>query len=183
MDFDLVNPFYTLRPIKSKLESLGLKVITWERNTFMGLGEASSIVRPDMRWALSQNGDIIIDVGYGTHGAKIFKLLEGIDKNNLKIYGVINICKPLTSTPHQIVDYVKEFGRIDGIINNSHWGDKTDLTIINDGIKVVSEASKILGIPVIATTVEKKLAERIGPFDFMGNPIWPLTLYMKDAYW
>lgn len=149
----------------------------------MGLGEASILVRPDMRWALNRNGDIVFDVGYGTHGAKIFNLLEGAGKNDLKVYGVMNICKPLTSTVTEIVKYVKEFGKMDGLINNSHWGEKTDLKIINDGIKIVYEASKILKIPIISTTVEKKLAEKIGSFDFMNNPVWPLSLYVKDAYW
>ncbi|MDY6862783.1 MAG: hypothetical protein SV062_07315 [Thermodesulfobacteriota bacterium] len=183
VDFDLVNPFYTLRPIKDTLENLGLKVIAWGKNTFMGLGEASSLLRSDMLWALHRKGNIVFDVGYGTYGAEIFNLLEDNAEGRLNIFGVVNICKPLTSTVTGIVKYVKEFGKINGIINNSHWGDKTDITIINEGIIIVSEASKILGVPVISTTVEKKLAEKIGPADFMGNPVWPLTLYMGNAYW
>src|SRR5688572_29506338 len=79
VDLDTVEPFYTLRPLKKQLEELGLRVIAWAPEEVMGLGEAGSLINQEMIWALRNEGNIILDVGYGVHGAKIFNLIEGAD--------------------------------------------------------------------------------------------------------
>src|SRR5690606_12288002 len=41
VDLDLVEPFYTLRPLKRRLEREGLEVLAWETSELVGLGEAA----------------------------------------------------------------------------------------------------------------------------------------------
>ncbi|GAW93629.1 hypothetical protein Desca_0032 [Calderihabitans maritimus] len=184
VDVDIVEPFYTLRPIKKKLIDMGIDVITWETRETMGLGEAGSGIKPEGRWALWREGDVILDVGYGVAGAKTLNLIEGaMESKELKVLVVVNIARPLTSTVEDIVQYVKDLGRADGLINNSHLGEETTLEFVQDGARIVTEAAKILNLPVVATAVEETLAPLIGSSDCMGNPVRRLHRYMPQTFW
>lgn len=77
VDLDTVEPVYTLRPIREELKGLGLDVVAWATSETMGLGEAGSVIRPEMRWVLKRPGSIVMDIGYGVKGAKTLNLIEG----------------------------------------------------------------------------------------------------------
>ena len=184
VDLDIVEPCYTLRPIKKELEQKGITVLAWETKDMIGLGETGNILKAENRWALRRSGDIILDIGYGVEGAKTLKLLEDADSDpDLKVYAVVNIARPMTGSVSDIVQYVQELARIDGIINNSHLGDDTDLEIVQEGVRVVGEAARVLGIPVVATTAVVEFADRIGLVDSAGNPVRKLVRYMPRTLW
>ncbi len=183
-DLDIVEPCYTLRPLIKKLEEMGINVVAWETSETVGLGEAGSIIKPQLRWVLRRPGDIILDIGYGVEGAKTLNIVEGAaDNPDLKIYLVINTGRPMTMNQQDIIEYIGELGTIDGLINNSHLGDETNVEFIQEGAKIVTAVSKIVNIPVIATTAERKLAEAIGKVDVEGNQVWAIDRYMPQAFW
>lgn len=184
VDLDLVEPFYTLRPIKKELEEKGLEVLAWETRQTMGLGEAGNIIKPEMRWALKRPGDIILDIGYGVEGAKKLRLVEDSQKEGaLQIYVVLNIARPMTGSVEDIVEYVKSLGPIDGLINNSHLGDDTDIEIIQEGAKVITEGARRLGLPVIWTSIDERFSKEIGETDVKGNKVFKMTRYMNRSFW
>ena len=53
----------------------------------------------------------------------------------------------------------------------------------SDGAKVVTEAARILGLPVIWTTVDARIAPQIGEKDIMGNTVFPLNRHMNRSFW
>lgn len=184
VDLDIVEPVYTLRAIQEELTALGVEVIAWKTSETMGLGEAGTTIKPEARWALRRDGDIILDIGYGVEGAKTLNLLEGVRQEpNLKIIAVINTSRPMTSEVEDIVEHVREMGRVDGLINNTHLADETTVEVVEAGARIVTEAAGRLGLPVVATAAEAGLAEKIGPRDGMGNPVRPLTRLMHKAFW
>lgn len=184
VDLDIVEPCYTLRPIKKELEQKGITVLAWETRDMVGLGETGNILKAENRWALRRTGDIILDIGYGVEGAKTLNLLEDAGSDpDLKVYAVVNIARPMTGSIAEIVQYIRELNRVDGLINNSHLGDDTDLEIVQEGVRVVGEAARILGIPVVATTAVVEFADRIGPVDGAGNPVRKLVRYMPRTLW
>lgn len=184
VDLDLVEPFYTLRPLKKMLENKGIEVIAWETKETFGLGEAGYVLKPQMRWALRREGDVIFDVGYGIQGIKIFNLVEGLwEDKDLKVYVVVNISRPLTSSVEDIVSYLHSFKKVDGLINNSHLGEQTDLDIIEEGAHIVGEVSCITQVPVIASTMEKNFAALVGSELFMGYPVRYIERYMPQTFW
>ncbi len=184
VDLDIVEPCYTLRPIKKALEQKGITVLAWETRDIMGLGETGNVLRAENRWALRRSGDIILDIGYGVEGAKTLKLLEGAGEDpDLKIYAVINIARPMTGSVRDIVEYVRGLGRVDGLINNSHLGDDTGVDIVREGARMVGEAARELGIPVVATAAVDDIARVLGPVDELGNPVRKLVRYMPHTFW
>ncbi|HHX50705.1 MAG TPA: hypothetical protein GX711_04635 [Clostridia bacterium] len=184
VDLDLVAPFYTLRPVQSELKERGLDVVTWETRETMGVGEAGSILRPEMRWALRRQGDIILDVGYGVMGTRTLNLVEGALTNPyLKVIAVVNLCRPVTGSLDLIVDYIRSLTRVDGLLNNTHLGEETTLEVVQEGARVVTQAAELLELPVIATATVWELASLMGEQDCMGNPVRGLCRFMPEAYW
>ena len=184
VDLDTVEPCYTLRPIKKELEELGLTVVAWETRDTVGLGEAGSVIQGAVRWVLRRPGDIIMDVGYGVHGAQIFNLVEGALENPfLKIIAVINASRPFTATADDIVDYVSSLGRVDALLNNTHLDEETEPATVERGAREVMEAAARLKLPVIASSAARKVAERMEATDSFSNPIWPLDRFMPRSFW
>jgi len=183
VDLDLVEPFYTLRPLKRELEAMGLDVIAWETKDVLGFGETGSLLMPQMRWALQREGHVIIDVGYGVSGSRVFNILEGFAASELKVFAVLNVSRPMTANLEDIVEYLQGFERLDGLVNNTHLGDETDLAVINQGVELGAAVAEVLGIPVIATAVEERFQTQLGSVDRRGNPIRYLKRYMEKAFW
>jgi hypothetical protein len=184
VDLDIVEPCYTLRPIKRELQEQGITVLAWETGETVGLGETGNVLRAENRWALRRSGDIILDIGYGVEGAKTLNLLEGAGADpDLLVFAVINIARPVTGSVHDIVAYVRELGTVHGLINNSHLGDDTDVDIVQQGARIVDEAARQLNLPVVATTAVPEMAALIGPVDIAGHPVRKLVRYMPRTLW
>jgi hypothetical protein len=184
VDLDLVEPFYTLRPIQDALRNEGLDVIAWQAAENLGLGEAGMLLKWESVKSLEFQGDVILDVGYGSHGVNILKLIEGaLEQKALSVYMIVNLMRPMTSSEELIIRYIKNFGRVDGLINNTHLGNETTVDLVQIGSQIVTRVAAKLGIPMIASSVAASLAAQIGPIDLMGNPVRPLQLWMGKALW
>lgn len=184
VDLDTVEPVYTLRPIREELKSYGLEVVAWATSETMGLGEAGSVIRPDMRWVLKRSGSIIMDIGYGVKGARALNLVEGAwEEPNLRILAVLNLGRPLTGSYEDMLDYVRELGPVHGLINNSHLGEDTDVAYIIEGAQMVTRVGTTLGLPVIATTADERFREELGESDGCGHPVRYLKRFMPRAFW
>ncbi len=188
VDLDLVEPFYTLRPLKRKLEGAGLEVIGWETNELVGLGEAAIPFKKEMARALAFDGDVIVDLGYGVEGRQLLNLIEGssgfgVGDGPFRLIMVINTTRPLTSSLPLIGAYLQEFGPVDGLLNNTHLGEETTAELVQEGAVLVTEAAEQRGLPVVATAALVPYAREIGTHDRLGNPVRPLVRYMQDAFW
>ena len=184
VDLDMVEPCYTLRPLKDPLSQLGIEVIAWETKQLIGLGETGMILHPKVPRVLDRPGDIILDIGYGAGGARILNLVNGaLTSPELCVLVVINVARPFTSTVEDIVEYIQGIGTAHALINNSHLGDDTDLDIIQLGARLVTEAARKIDLPVVATVVDETWQKEIGPVDCMGNPVRTIKRYMVDSFW
>lgn len=184
VDLDVDEPTYTLRPIRAQLEQAGLGVIAWETRQTQGLGEAGSTIHPDVKWSLRKEGHLVYDVGYGVYGSRTLNLVEDIWQSlELRIYMVINLTRPMTSSVERIVAEVRSFGRVDALINNTHLGDETTLELIYNGAQAVDKAASVLGIPVAATAAVDDLATELRQKGRLPHPIWSLKRFMPQAFW
>ncbi len=185
VDLDLVEPFYTLRPVQEELSRLGIYVIAWKTKDSMGLGEAGNLLKPEMKWVLRREGDVIMDIGYGVEGAKTLNLIEdALTDPDLQVFAVINTSRPMTFSVADIVEHVQSIGKLHGLINNTHLGDDTTLDVIEAGAEVVLEAAQVLQLPVVATSVDERFADAYPKgVDHLGHPIRILRRFMPRAFW
>lgn len=181
VDLDVVEPFYTLRPLMSLLTKKDLHVITMTDS--FGLGETGAMLNPKARWALRHEGDIIMDIGYGVHGAGILNLVEGASTSSeLQILAVLNFMRPMTSSQERIINYLRNLGRIDGIIANTHLAEQTSLEIVKHGYDEILAVSRKINIPIKYVTVDITLKDQIKP-DFFFHPLKYIKRYMPQALW
>lgn len=187
VDLDTVEPAYTLRPIANDLRKMGINVITQPDN--FGLGEAASYVTPAQVNFLSNDGDIIVDVGYGAGGLDILDIVNNIDKEtNLQAYLVVNTAKFETSTIDNIIEYV-DFARgserkydFSGMISNTHFGDETTKEDIINGYNKLKIASQKVNIPISAIGIDEKLAQDFA-LTYDGVEVWAYKRMMPKAFW
>jgi hypothetical protein len=183
VDLDTVEPFYTLRVLSKDLLEMGIKVISFTREDAFGLGETGAMLNPQARWALMNEGDVILDIGYGIQGAKTLNLVEGAyESTDLKIIAVINGTRPMTDTREKIKEYMGELGRVDAIVLNTHLGDKSTADIINKGNKSIQEAARDMGIPIAYAAINEEMC-KLMPVDEYTLPIKYIKRYMPGAIW
>ncbi len=178
VDLDTVEPAYTLRPIANELQKSGINVITQPDN--FGLGEAASYITPAQVNCLSQEGNIIIDVGYGAGGLDILDIITNIEQEeDLRIYLVVNTSKFETSTVDNIVEYVtfseglekRPWKKFMGMVSNTHFGDETTKEDIINGYEKLRKASEIINIPIISLGVPENIASEFSE-TYDGIDIW-----------
>lgn len=183
VDLDTVEPFYTLRPLKELLEQKGLNLISFGTEDSFGLGETGAMLNPRAKWALMNEGDIILDIGYGVYGARTLNLVEGADESpELKVIAVVNYTRPMTNTVEKIKEYLLELGRVDAIVANTHLGDQTTIDVIVKGNNEIIKAAKELNLPIEYIAVEKSLSDKIEDY-FFEYPVKFITRYMPAALW
>lgn len=183
VDLDTVEPFYTLRPLKSKLEGIGIQVIGFSQADSFGLGETGAMLDPRARWALMNEGDILLDIGYGVYGAQALNLVEGVDQTpELKVMAVVNQSRPMTSSSRDILDYLLSLGRVDGIISNTHLGDETTVEVIEQGNNIIMEVAAAIDVPVYYVAIDKKLQTE-GLENKFPVPVKYIDRFMPDAIW
>ena len=187
VDLDSVEPAYTLRPIAKELEDLGIHTITQPDN--FGLGEAASYVTSAQINCLSNEGNIIIDVGYGAGGLDILDIINNIGaENDLRIYLVVNTAKFETSTVENIVEYVtfseglekRPWKKFSGVISNTHFGDETTKEDVINGYNKLKKACEIINLPIIAIGTDEKLD--LGT-KYDGVDVWYYKRMMPRAFW
>ncbi len=184
VDLDLVEPVYTLRPLKEELTAAGVNVIAWETEETLGLGEAGSVLHPNMRWALRNEGDVILDIGYGARGSSILNLLVGVgEEPNFKVLLVVNTLRPMTDSEDKIIEYFQEAGPAHGLIANTHMGDDTTLEQILAGFNIVKNVSGKLGVPVAALSVDERFAHDFPEGTWDNVPVRFLQRYLPKGFW
>ncbi|MGI5874494.1 MAG: hypothetical protein ACOX8R_07555 [Bacillota bacterium] len=185
VDLDLVEPVYTLRPLIPLLEEKGVHVIAWKTAETLGLGEAGSVLHPAMRWALKNEGDVILDIGYGAKGSAVLNLLEGVeDDPDFKVLLVVNTLRPMTDSVEKILAYLGEAGPADGFIANTHLGEKdTTAELMREGFAMVREAADRAGLPVVAMAVEERFRADFPDGIWEGVPVRFLRRYLPKGFW
>ncbi len=183
VDLDTVEPFYTLRPLKKYLESRGLKIIGFGTEDAFGLGETGAMLNPKAKWALRNEGDIILDIGYGVYGARTLNLVEGVDETpELKVIAVINYSRPMTSSRDRIKMHITELGRVDAVAANTHLGNDTSIDIIIAGNREIMAATEELGLPVEYMAVIEEFKD-VFPAEGFDIPVKYIKRYMPGAMW
>ena len=136
------------------------------------------------RWALRNEGDVILDIGYGAKGSAVLNLLEGIeDEKDLKVILVVKTLRPMTESVEKIIEYLDETGPAHGFIANTHLGEQTTVPLMLNGLDMVMEAAQKADLPVYAMAVDERFKEDFPEDTVKGVPLRFLRRYLPLGFW
>ena len=164
VDLDIVNPYFRTKDSEKELLELGIEIICSEyANTNLDAPALPKEIYPAIA---DKSTHLVIDVGGDDRGALALGRYakDIVDENNYEMLFVANCYRPLTKTPEEALEVMREIeaaGHIafTGIINNSNLGDLTDKEAILNSSAFAEKLSQISGLPLVMTTVAASVYE------------------------
>ena len=180
-DLDIVNPYFRTADSKKVLTDAGVHLIQPQfANSNVDLpalpAEAYSLLTNKSRFG-------IMDIGGDDRGAyALGRYVPSIrEENNYRMVFVTNCYRPLTRTPQDALEVMREIEVACGlpftdIVNNSNLGTETTPETVLSSLAFVEELSCLSGLPVWLHTVREDLAPSIA--NTVSN-VLPLQLQEK----
>ena len=156
-DIDTVNPYFRTKDSANELKEFGIELIASE---FAG----SNVDLPALPAAMydiifDSSKYAVIDIGGDDRGAFALGRYtpEILRENNYNMLMVINMYRPLTSTPEDTVEILKEIELASGIpfnglVNNSNLGPSTKISTLEASLEYAKKVSELSGLPIVATS-------------------------------
>ena len=164
-DLDIVNPYFRTKDSYAVLQENGIKLICSEyANSNLDIPSL-----PSEMYAITDTpAYAVIDVGGDDRGALALGRLSAKIKaeNNYENLMVINMFRPLTRTPDQTVEVMREIeaaGNIPftALVNNSNLGPLTSADDILRSLEYAEKISRLTGLEVKMTSVDARLFESL----------------------
>lgn len=180
-DLDIVNPYFRTADSKKVLEDAGVTLISPQfANSNVDLPAL-----PAEAYRLVEDKSIygIMDIGGDDRGAyALGRYVPAIKaENNYRMVFVANCYRPLTRTPEEALEVMKEIETACGlaftdIVNNANLGPETTPETVLSAMDYMEKLSEISGLPIFAHTAETAVAEQL-----VGKlaPVIPLQLQEK----
>ena len=180
-DLDIVNPYFRTKDSADVLEKAGIDLISPKyANTNVDLpalpAESYRLVRDKSCYG-------IMDIGGDDRGAYALGRFvpEILAENDYRMAFVANCCRPLTRTPEDALEIMREIEAACGlkftcIINNSNLGELTDVQVITDSIPYIEKLCALSGLPLWMHTVENRIIDQLPQ---LTTPVLGMTLQEK----
>ena len=180
-DLDIVNPYFRTKDSAAVLEAAGVKLISPQfANTNVDLPAL-----PAEAYRLVQDKSIygIMDIGGDDRGAyalgRYVPTLK--EENNYRMVFVANASRPLTRTPEEALEVMREIETACGleftdIINNTNLASETTPETVLASRDYIAKLSRLSGLPVFATSAETGVAAQL---EGKHPDILPLQLQEK----
>ena len=181
-DLDIVNPYFRTKDSAKELEQAGVTLISPQfANSNVDLPAL-----PAEAYRLVEDKSIygIMDIGGDDRGAyALGRYVPAIKaENNYRMIFVANCYRPLTRTPEDALEVMREIEAACGlaftdIINNSNLGPETTLDTVLASLEFMEKLSKLSGIPIFAHSAENQVAEALA-----GNLDPVISLRLQEKY-
>ena len=181
-DLDIVNPYFRTKDSAAVLEKAGVKLISPQfANSNVDLpalpAEAYRLVTDKSIYG-------IMDIGGDDRGAyALGRYVPAIrEEGNYRMVFVANACRPLTRTPEEAMEVMREIEAACGLsftdlINNTNLGTETTPETVLEARDYMARLSELSGLPVFATTAETAVAKALtGRIDNV------LSLQLQEKY-
>ena len=180
-DLDIVNPYFRTKDSAKELEAAGVHLVSPTfANTNVDLpalpAEAYRLVTDLQTYGIMDIGGD--DRGAYTLGRCVPAILE---ENNYRMAFVANCYRPLTRTPEDALEVMREIEAACGlkftcIINNSNLGTETTPQTVWDSVAYIQALSELSGLPTWLHTATIEVA---GGLEGKLSPVLPLQLQEK----
>lgn len=192
VDLDKVNDYFRMSDKVKLLEEKHINVVS---PTFAGQGVTPTNMSAAVASAFADDWDLVIfDVGGDSAGAmslgRYKQDFDALEKGSVDVYDIVNVFRPMSESPEKILKLKEEmesFARqkVTAFVNNSNLLNYASADDIRRGYDVISETSRISGIPVALTTGREEflnefLADGRDPL-YIGEPV-PLSTYMHRSW-
>ena len=180
-DLDIVNPYFRTKDSAKELEAAGVHLVSPQfANTNVDLpalpAEAYRLVTDHETYG-------IMDIGGDDRGAyALGRYVPSIlEENNYRMVFVANCYRPLTRTPEEAMEVMREIEvacglKFTDIINNSNLASETTPETVLASLDYMNRLSELSGLPIFAHSVERSVAPGL---DGKLSPILPLQLPEK----
>ena len=180
-DLDIVNPYFRTADSKKVLEDAGVTLISPQfANSNVDLPAL-----PAEAYRLVEDKSIygIMDIGGDDRGAyALGRYVPAIQaENDYRMVFVANCYRPLTRTPEEALEVMKEIETACGlaftdIVNNANLGPETTADTVLNAIEYMEKLSRLSGLPIFAHTAEAAIAPQLAG---KLEPVIPLQLQEK----
>ena len=165
-DLDIVNPYFRTKDSAAVLEAAGVKLISPQfANSNVDLPAL-----PAEAYRLVTDRSIygIMDIGGDDRGAyalgRYVPTLK--EENNYRMVFVANAYRPLTRTPEDAMEVMREIEEACGlsftdIINNTNLASETTAETVLNSQDYMAKLSSLSGLPIFATSAETAVAAQL----------------------
>lgn len=179
-DLDIVNPYFRTKDSAARLEKAGVSLISPQfANSNVDLPAL-----PAEGYRLVQDKSIygVMDIGGDDRGAYALGRYVPyiLEENNYRMVFVANCYRPLTRTPEDALEVMREIEaacglRFTDLINNSNLASETTPETVLVSQAYMEKLSKLCGLPLFATTAESSVASQLADIP----NVFPLQLQEK----
>lgn len=180
-DLDIVNPYFRSKDSEQEFRKKNIRLICSDF-------ASSNVDLPSMPadlYAITDDKSlsVIMDIGGDDRGAYALGRLRPaiLEENDYEMLMVVNKFRPLTPDAPSTIEVMREIEAacgipFTGIINNSNLAGETTAEDVLGSISYAEEVSKLSGLPVVLTTVEKSLYDELND---KISPLFSLKLQKK----
>ena len=176
-DLDIVNPYFRTKDSAELLARAGIPLISPAyANTNVDL---PALPREVYELVARRDRYAVLDIGGDDRGAYALGRYAPmiLEENDYEMLFVVNLHRPLTKTPADALEVMREIevaGGIPftGIVNNSNLGELSDADTLKKTEAAVAELSRLSGLPIRFSAAEAKIANEL-------DGVFPLTLQSK----
>ncbi len=181
MDMDVVNPYFRTADFRELFDRKGIRLIA---PTYAGTNLDIPVLPPTVAAAIrAGEGRLFLDVGGDDDGAVALGGFSAIlEEKGYSMLFVVNTRRELEPDPQTDADLLERIQRcsrlrVTHLINNTNLGCETTPQVIRESQSYLQELSRMTGIPVLFTAVEKRY---IG--DFPAGEILPIEIFVKPPW-
>ena len=180
-DLDIVNPYFRTKDSAKVLADAGVDLVSPQfANSNVDL---PALPAEAYRLVTDRNTYGIMDIGGDDRGAyALGRYVPAIkEENNYRMVFVANCYRPLTRTPEDALEVMREIEAACGlaftdIINNSNLGPETTPETITDSKAYMEKLSQLSGLSIFATTAMEAVAQTLSE---TTENVLPLQLQEK----
>jgi len=180
-DLDIVNPYFRTKDSAKELAEAGVELISPQyANSNVDL---PALPAESYRLVQDKSTYGIMDIGGDDRGAYALGRFTPfiLEENNYRMAFVANCYRPLTRTPEDALEILKEIEAACGLpftclVNNSNLGPETTAETVLDSLDYIHRLSDLSGLPVWLHTVESTVAQTLPE---SVTPVLPLHLQEK----
>ena len=180
-DLDIVNPYFRTKDSEAELLAAGIPLIS----SAFANSNVDLPALPQELYSLVERKDryAVMDIGGDDRGALALGRYTPyiLEENNYEMVFVANFYRPLTQTPNDALEVMREIEQACGIMftaiaNKSNIGWETSPYDVLKTVPLAEELSQMSGIPIIMTTAENNVALDLSE-KLQG--VFPMTLQKK----